>query len=443
MNRQILFAKLDRMGFGGKTLSLIQSMYCNDNIQFIINGQYSAPLWLTQGVKQGMFLSKKTRLLFSFLKSFLGCNLSPLLFSLFISSLGPLLNSSGLGIDLGAQNISCLLFADDIVIIGRSQDCLDKLMSTTIGYLTKHRLSLSAKKSKVLKFDATTDTTVFSGPDSSSISLEQVLSFKYLGIHLSISPYSLFKDFNDHVRRKARTYLASVLSLVKSGPDRSNLAYTLWNCVALPSILYGSEVIPLTKGTVSEVEKCQNAVGKFILQISQSSANVSSNIDAGLKPVWAVVAEKSLLFAQSVMNKSSTYLPKLSMRENLAQGIRNPYTRYLLSLKAECTIVSLGTPTHIKNSVFKAAIGSVLQQRKKTYLTTFAMNGPDSFSKNRWFKPKTWVNDSGASKLFAEFRACNVGLGNRRPAADGQYYKLCPLCNKNGVRVLNNEVRFH
>ena len=163
-----------------------------------------------------------------------------------------------------------------------------------------------------------------------------------------------------------------------------------------------------------------------------------------VKPVWAVVAEKSLLFAQSIMSKSCTYLPKLSMRENLSQGNRNPYTRYILGLKAECNIVSLSTPVHIKNSVFNAAIGSVLQQQKKTYLTTFAMNGPgpESFSTNRWFKPKTWVNDSGASKILAEFRACNAGLGNRRPAADGQYYKLCPLCNKNGLRVLNNEVIF-
>ena len=45
---------------------------------------------------------------------------------------------------------------------------------------------------------------------------------------------------------------------IKSGPDRSNLAYTLWNAVALPSILYGSEVIPLTQGTINEIEKCQS-----------------------------------------------------------------------------------------------------------------------------------------------------------------------------------------
>ena len=45
--------KLKRLGFGGRTLKLIQSLYYNDNIKFIINGKYTDPIWLTLGVKQG------------------------------------------------------------------------------------------------------------------------------------------------------------------------------------------------------------------------------------------------------------------------------------------------------------------------------------------------------------------------------------------------------
>lgn len=363
-----------------------------------------------------------------------------MLFALFISSLGPLLNSSGLGIDIGPQNISCLFFADDLVLVGRSQESLDSLMTMTLGYLSKHRMVLSAKKSKIMKFDSSTGTTAFSGPDSSPISLDQVLVFKYLGIHLNISPHNLFKDFNDHVKKKAQSYLSSVLALVKTGPDRSKLAYTLWTCVALPSILYGSEIIPLNKGTVSEIEKCQNSVGKFILQIPRSSADVSCNLDAGLKPVWALVAEKTLLFARSVMDKPCTYWPKLAMRENLSQGVKNPYTRSLSNLKADCGIPDLACPRQIKDSVQKAAIRSVVLRQKSTYVTTFAMSCPGYSAIQRWFKPKAWVNDSGASKILAQFRACNSGLGNRGPAANGQFYKLCPLCDRTGVKALNNEV---
>ena len=51
--RPKLFEKLQKLGFGGKTLKLIKSMYKNDSISLVINGKYAAPLFLTLGVKQG------------------------------------------------------------------------------------------------------------------------------------------------------------------------------------------------------------------------------------------------------------------------------------------------------------------------------------------------------------------------------------------------------
>ena len=51
--RDALYAKLTQLGFGGQTLNLIKSMYHNDSLRFLINGKYSSPLWITQGVKQG------------------------------------------------------------------------------------------------------------------------------------------------------------------------------------------------------------------------------------------------------------------------------------------------------------------------------------------------------------------------------------------------------
>ena len=57
--REALFTKLSNIGFGGKTLSLLRSMYMNDSIRFLINGNYTNELWLTQGVKQGKNRTEK------------------------------------------------------------------------------------------------------------------------------------------------------------------------------------------------------------------------------------------------------------------------------------------------------------------------------------------------------------------------------------------------
>ena len=189
-----------------------------------------------------------------------------------MSNLGAQLQDSGLGIDLENVNVSVIFFADDILLLGRSEAALDELMSITRDYFSAHRLQISATKSKVMCYNATTGRTVFTGHQQDPLCLEEVLCYKYLGVPVSCSPYSLFRNFNDQVKKRAHSYLSSVLALVKTGPDRSELAHTLWTSCALPSILYGCEVMPLTQATIDEVERCQSQVGKFILQLPRSSA---------------------------------------------------------------------------------------------------------------------------------------------------------------------------
>lgn len=53
--RPALYLKLENLGFGGKTLELIKSMYRNDSLRFLLNGHYSEELWLSKGVKQGQY----------------------------------------------------------------------------------------------------------------------------------------------------------------------------------------------------------------------------------------------------------------------------------------------------------------------------------------------------------------------------------------------------
>ena len=418
-------------------------MYRNDSISFLINGHYSPQIWLSRGVKQGIGYNLKTKNIAetNYNKFILGCNLSPLLFSLFIGNLGHELNSTGLGIDLcTGTNISAIFFADDIVVIGKDSDALDILMRTARKFFAHHHLSISDTKSKVMSFDSSTGKTIFDGSSLPPLTLDQVVSFKYLGVPLGCSPYSLFKHFNEQVRKRAHFYLARVLSLVKSGPDRSELAYSLWTQVALPSILYGAEAVPLNDTTIKEVEKCQAKIGKFILQIPPSSANVCANIDAGLKPVWAVVAERVLIFAQKIMTSQSSFWPKLAMNETMSLGLKSPYFRYLLKWKHVTDSFDLH-PAQIRKSVHRAAVIDTVSKQKLVSSSTFAMSFPGSSPTSRWFRPAPWVSDSSLSQIISCFRSCNSGIGNRGPAKNGVQYKLCPLCLKIGVRALNNEVK--
>ena len=49
----------------------------------------------------------------------------------------------------------------------------------------------------------------------------------------------------------------------KSGPDVVDVILATWQNVALPSILYGTEVVPFSKATIDEIEKVQSQIAKF------------------------------------------------------------------------------------------------------------------------------------------------------------------------------------
>ena len=290
--------------------------------------------------------------------------------------------------------------------MAKDKKALDTLMNLTRDYLRQHKLDISERKSKIMSYDATTGQCHFQGTQPISITLEQILSFKYLGIPINCAPFCLFKDFNGQVRKRARQYLASVLSLVKSGPDRSDLAYALWTRCAIPAILYGAEVIPLTQGTLNEMKSCQSKVGKFILQIANSSADISANIDAGLRPIWSIVAEKVLTYASKTLKQPDTFWPRRALSLNFKMGYNSPYTRNLLHWKAKVDTSLLSIP-QIKKSTNRATILSILKDRE-ILPSMFAMSPPSPISKQHWFKKKSWVSDSSISKILCLFRQGDI-----------------------------------
>ena len=300
-------------------------------------------------------------------------------------------------------------------------------------------LDISIDKSKVMKFNAITGKMIFDGlnPDE-FYSLDLVLAFKYLGIKVSCTPYKLFKAHRESMLKKAQCYKNSIMSLVRSGPDRSALAYTIWTACALPAILYGSEITPLTQEVLLELERCNTAIGRFILQVPRSSANVSTYIDAGLRPIKALIAERVLKYANVTLQKSASNWVKIAMNENILMGDSSPYIRYLQKWRMETNCYE-NQSTSMKASLRKWCIRDILIQQKATSYTTFALKNRD-VAEQPWFKPKSWVSDSTASKTIASFRVCNTGLGNRGPAKNGKFYKLCPLCLHHGKQSLNNEV---
>ena len=172
VNRELLYTKLDTIGFGGKVKSLIQSMYYNDSVRVRIKGGLTAPLWFTKGVKQG-------------------CGLSPLLFSLYMAGLGEKLHAMKEGVNFNGQVISALFFADDLVLISRTKvRGMERMLKEVSRFCNGMHMKLSIEKTIILS----------NGPQGQSWNvelgtpeLEASLVGKYLGIDKQVKGRNLVK----------------------------------------------------------------------------------------------------------------------------------------------------------------------------------------------------------------------------------------------------------
>ena len=132
--RDILWFKLIKLGVGGKMLNVIRSIYNHVKSRVKHNGSLGEPFLSHIGVRQGECLS-------------------PFLFSMYLNDLEAELATKGLvGIDIGTVNIYLLLYADDIILFGKTTDELQRALTILEEYCNRWKLTVNTSKTKIMIF---------------------------------------------------------------------------------------------------------------------------------------------------------------------------------------------------------------------------------------------------------------------------------------------------
>jgi hypothetical protein len=130
-----LFLKLRHMGVGDIFYNIIKQMYTQNNLSIRTEEGLTSFSPFKAGVRQG-------------------CALSSLLFNLFISDLPEWLDQrkDDDSISLFSKRITHLLYADDLVLLAESPQCMQFRLDSLNEYCTKWRLSINANRSVVIIF---------------------------------------------------------------------------------------------------------------------------------------------------------------------------------------------------------------------------------------------------------------------------------------------------
>lgn len=170
----IIWTALRRMNVDEKTIAYLQSNYTNVSTTIECNGQNIGTINIKKGVKQGD-------------------PVSPILFNTVLDILVTSLNKCKYGIQVGNTSISCLAYADDIILLANTKFEARALLNKCLEFFSKTGLSINPSKCAALILETvpskkklyTVTNPTFHVNDQTIPQMDVIEVFKYLGLHFS------------------------------------------------------------------------------------------------------------------------------------------------------------------------------------------------------------------------------------------------------------------
>jgi hypothetical protein len=183
--RNALWFKLFNMGLDGKLLSIFKDMYCTVKSCIKHCNTLSDFFDISVGLRQGQ-------------------NNSPILFALFLKDIESFIKydtEGDFGLNLFDLSFVILLFADDMVLIGKSVEELQTSLTNLFNYCEKWGLEVNTEKTKTMVFRKRGPIKNTEKWSYNNIELQNVDNFNYLGVVLNYT--GGFQLNSQHVVGKA------------------------------------------------------------------------------------------------------------------------------------------------------------------------------------------------------------------------------------------------
>ena len=217
--RNALLYKLFKIGIRGNFLHIIQDMYASVSFTVKCDGKLTDNFDTSVGVKQG-------------------CILSPMFFNIYLSDLTEIFDDSCDPVQLNNSPLSCLMYADDLILLSDSaqglQCALDKLQS----YCQKWKLLVNIDKSNVMIFNKSGRVLTKHIFKYGDCILKITNEYCYLGI--IFTPSGSFTKAMCRLKDKAlKAYFKVRDNLISNS---SHTSFKLFQTLIQPILTYGCEV---------------------------------------------------------------------------------------------------------------------------------------------------------------------------------------------------------
>ena len=314
-----LFYKLKELNFSSKFQNLIKSMY----------NKVAARVKCLKGLTKEFPVSIGTRQ---------GCNLSPLLFNIYVNDLQNSLNCKSTDIvKIRDTELKCLMYADDIILLNKTEAGMNIFLKQLEDYCNKWRLTISVKKTKIIIINCKRQPVRFKLYNTT---LEIVDKYCYLGI--MITKTGNLKAAIDRLNKKASNAYFGIRKEFNFQNNASpKVILKLFDTMIQPILLYGSEiwgVYGYRKCTMEYIRKyllnikhmfedlhtkmCRNALG-----VHKTATEILVKAELGRYPLMCNIVKNIYSYWQHLLGSKESSLVRKVVLDNPAHNVMHYRTR--------------------------------------------------------------------------------------------------------------------
>ncbi len=447
VNRDKLWEKLRQLGYGGKILRILQALYKDLTAIVTLDDITSEPVRMSQGLKQG-------------------CCLSPLLFAIYISDLGKQLEQSGKGYEIDGIQVPGLFFADDMALLARSEEELEELLDLTGEFGNSMDIEFSGPKSMVMvagrpvdgnrqwhighkqitesvgyelfPHDKDEDEQEYVYVEQEVVvhielgpSMIETEEFKYLGQWVQVTkPRN--EELADKMATRAENLKTQIMKLARESFNFAYVARNLWEKVAMPALLYGSEVTELTEKDITQVEKVQREVARKVTGGLNSTAIQGMYGELEWKEMYIRVAEKRVKYLHRLVNMGDQWWCQQMFRllggVNSTDGWMNQVREDLRYLA-----IPIDTVDRVSTEAWKSTVKTAVKNKCKSLYEDAVGELPTL----RYLKPKKeprleyYLDGSKGARLLFQARTGQMECTGSRAEKIGKTSGKCARSNPN------------
>ena len=349
-----------------------------------------------------------------------------------------------------------MLWADDILMLSKSEAGLQRKLNALEKYCTENKLSVNTKKTQCMIFNKTGRLLKNHGFTYNNTKLECVREYKYLGF--IITPSGEVRTGLEDLRRRALNAFAKMKSTLGAlfRHDVANSIH-LYNYLVKPILTYCSDFWGCLQPKENPIEKAHRIFCKHLLGVRKQTNTEGVLQELGMLPL-SLYAIKSVTknWERIQQNKANTLLVAsndYSRRENLpwASNIRQIFAsngmldEYLKKL-SETEDRKFGP---IANKLFKRLIDQFNQHSFEILNSSSKMKTLNLLKKEPG--RETYLSEvsnskhrSALSKLRLSAHKLEIEVGRYKTGQDktAAESRFCPYCKYMGDEAVEDETHF-